>query len=513
MLSRTSAAAPPVARAAACASLGAADRFAVFSDGPFTAAAGGGTSITGRIAAKGDVTVDGVYINPGPNDATPTVVTGGSFIGGRTTGQGGTLNGGVRYADTLDIAQNFQVNGARIHDEPPFSFDDEFTNLALLSDTWGEREQTPGATVTLQPWGALELRGPVDGLNVFTIDGADFTRRTDPGHHGHAAVGDRVRTHQRHDEHGADDRPAVPERQPRRDRRPPDLEPAARVRPARHARRGVEGAHPRPARGRHRGRASAARRPADRRLRPARRHRRDRDSARRLPARRATGHLAHARGVVRRPVRQPRDADAQHRQPGSRRALGRPRRARLRQLHEPRPARRVLQRPRRRSGQPDPRNRRQHNRHRRWHRGALRRGDHRHQAHQRAGAVGPVDHRARRSGRASGEVGPARRGRVRHVRRARRVRARHRGVRRGRRRDRLHRARGRHARRRRDDQPEPGGDPHRPERERGRDQPLRGDRAADRPRAADAPARRPRPAVRVPTSAACCRASPPPTSS
>ena len=174
MLSRTSAAAPPVARAAACASLGAADRFAVFSDGPFTAAAGGGTSITGRIAAKGDVTVDGVFIGPGPNDATPTVVTGGSFIGGRTTGQGGTLNGGVRYADALDIAQNFQVNGARIHDEPPFSFDDEFTNLALLSDTWGEREQTPGATVTLQPWGALELRGPVDGLNVFTIDGADF---------------------------------------------------------------------------------------------------------------------------------------------------------------------------------------------------------------------------------------------------------------------------------------------------------------------------------------------------
>ena len=168
-------AAPPVARAAACDSLGAADRFAVFSNGPFTAAAGGGTQIIGRIGAKGDVTVDGVYIAPGPNDLTPTVVTGGSFIGGRTTGQGGTLNGGVRYADALDIAQNFQVNGDRIHDTPPFSFTDEFTNLALLSDTWAEREQTPGATVTLQPWGALELRGPSDGLNVFTIDGADFT--------------------------------------------------------------------------------------------------------------------------------------------------------------------------------------------------------------------------------------------------------------------------------------------------------------------------------------------------
>jgi choice-of-anchor A domain-containing protein len=175
LLTGRSDAAPPTARAAACDSLGAADRFAVFSDGPFTAAAGAGTSITGRIAAKGDVTVDGVSISPGPNDATPTVVTGGSFIGGRTTGQGGTLNGGVRYADALDLAPNFTVNGDRIHDEPPFSFDDEFTNLALISDTWAQREQTAGATVTLQPWGALELRGPNDGLNVFTIDAADIT--------------------------------------------------------------------------------------------------------------------------------------------------------------------------------------------------------------------------------------------------------------------------------------------------------------------------------------------------
>jgi len=175
LLAAHSEAAPPVARAAACDSLGAADRFAVFSDGPFTAAAGGGTQIIGRVAAKGDVTLDGVFIAPGPNDATPTVVTGGSFIGGRTTGQGGTLNGGVRYADALDIAPSFQVNGDRIHDTPPFSFADEFTDLALLSDTWAELEQTAGATVTLQPWGALELRGPSEGLNVFTIDGADFT--------------------------------------------------------------------------------------------------------------------------------------------------------------------------------------------------------------------------------------------------------------------------------------------------------------------------------------------------
>ena len=102
--------AAPRAQAAACESLGAADRFAVFSHGAFTAAAGGGTTIVGRIAAAGDVTLDGVFLGPGPADPSPTVVTGGSLIAGRTTGQGGTLNGGVRYADELDIAQNFQVN-------------------------------------------------------------------------------------------------------------------------------------------------------------------------------------------------------------------------------------------------------------------------------------------------------------------------------------------------------------------------------------------------------------------
>ena len=148
--------------------------FAVFSHGAFTAAAGGGTTIVGRIAAAGDVTLDGVFLGPGPADPSPTVVTGGSLIAGRTTGQGGTLNGGVRYADELDIAQNFQVNGDRIHADPPFSFAGEFTSLALLSDTWAARDQTPGATVTLQPWGELQLVGTSTGLNVFTIDAADF---------------------------------------------------------------------------------------------------------------------------------------------------------------------------------------------------------------------------------------------------------------------------------------------------------------------------------------------------
>ena len=64
--------APPGARVAACDWLGAADRFAVFSDGVFTAAAGGGTTINGRVAAAGDVTLDGVTLT----GSAPAVVTG-----------------------------------------------------------------------------------------------------------------------------------------------------------------------------------------------------------------------------------------------------------------------------------------------------------------------------------------------------------------------------------------------------------------------------------------------------
>ena len=63
-----------------CASLGQAANFAVFSDGAFNASEPSGTSISGRIAAAGDVTLDGVSVNPAAGDATPTIVAGGNFI-------------------------------------------------------------------------------------------------------------------------------------------------------------------------------------------------------------------------------------------------------------------------------------------------------------------------------------------------------------------------------------------------------------------------------------------------
>src|SRR4051794_8118790 len=161
----------PAARAASCAALGVADDFAVFSNGAFKAARGG-TTITGRIAARSTVTLDGVFVGPGTGDEPPTVITGASLVAGKTYGYGGTLNGGVRYASIYSVAPNFTVNGARNHLAPPFSFADEFQALGLLSDRWSELPQTPGAQVTFSS-GALTLRGASSGLNVFHVDAAD----------------------------------------------------------------------------------------------------------------------------------------------------------------------------------------------------------------------------------------------------------------------------------------------------------------------------------------------------
>src|SRR4051812_11802193 len=98
--------AAPVARAAACNALGAADGFAIFSHQTFTAPAG--VSMIGRLAAAGTVTLgSGVNLSGSPS---PAIVAGGDFVAGKSGG-GGTVNGGVRYAANKDVASNFTING------------------------------------------------------------------------------------------------------------------------------------------------------------------------------------------------------------------------------------------------------------------------------------------------------------------------------------------------------------------------------------------------------------------
>ena len=166
----------PAAAAAQCASLGAAADFGVFSDGAFNASASSGTSITGRVAAAGDVTLDGVFVGPAAGDATPTIVAGGNFTGGQTTHAGGTVNGGVTYGGTGNVAQNFTVNGGLTKAAPPFTFATEFDSLKAESSSLASQAQSSGATVVLQPWGALELTGTAPGLNVFTVTAAELAQ-------------------------------------------------------------------------------------------------------------------------------------------------------------------------------------------------------------------------------------------------------------------------------------------------------------------------------------------------
>ena len=163
------------AGASDCASFGQAANFAVFSDGAFNASESSGTSISGRIAAAGDVTLDGVFVGPASGDASPTIVAGGNFTAGRTTGAGGTVNGGVTYGGTSNVAPNFTVNGGLTNAAPPFSFATEFTSIKTLSASLAGLPQSTGSSVSLA-YGALTLTGTATGLNVFTVDATQLAQ-------------------------------------------------------------------------------------------------------------------------------------------------------------------------------------------------------------------------------------------------------------------------------------------------------------------------------------------------
>ncbi len=163
------------AAASDCASLGQAANFAVFSDGAFNSSETSGTSVSGRIAAAGDVTLDGDLIAPANGDSSPTITAGGNFTAGKTTGAGGTVNGGVTYGGTSSVGSNFVINGGLTRAQPPFSFDTEFQSLKELSASVADLPQSPGATVSLA-YGALTLTGTASGLNVFTVDATQLAQ-------------------------------------------------------------------------------------------------------------------------------------------------------------------------------------------------------------------------------------------------------------------------------------------------------------------------------------------------
>ncbi len=164
-----------------CASLGQAAHFAAFSHGDFNASPPGGESITGRIAAAGNVTFGGpgsggVFVSGATGDTSPTVIAGHDLRVGQS-GAGGTLSGGATYGNAVSVAANFFVTPPATKATAPFSFDDEFTSLRTLSASLADQGQSAGATVRLNPDShALELTGPNAGLNVFTVSAAQITQ-------------------------------------------------------------------------------------------------------------------------------------------------------------------------------------------------------------------------------------------------------------------------------------------------------------------------------------------------
>src|ERR1700729_3014479 len=164
-----------------CASLGQAAGFVAFSHEDFNASPPGGENITGRIAAAHNVAIEGpgsagVFVSPAPGDPSPTVIAGHDLSLG-LSGAGGNLSGGARYGNTITGAPNFIVSGGQQEASPGFSFDDEFTSLRSLSASLADEDQTPGATVSLNPGShALELRGTDTATNVFTVSAAQLTQ-------------------------------------------------------------------------------------------------------------------------------------------------------------------------------------------------------------------------------------------------------------------------------------------------------------------------------------------------
>jgi choice-of-anchor A domain-containing protein len=138
------------AQGADCASLGQAAAYDVFSAGALTMAS---QTMDGRAAAAGDGSLASMEMGGGTDEGFDLV------SGGRITGNGGvTVNGDVRYRDSLT---GVVVNGGVASQGPPpdgLDFAKEFTSLATLGDFLGAQRTTPGATYTVQPW-ALQLQG------------------------------------------------------------------------------------------------------------------------------------------------------------------------------------------------------------------------------------------------------------------------------------------------------------------------------------------------------------------
>ncbi len=157
---------PARAEAQECVGLGTAAPYDVFTRGNYTVA---NTQIQGRVAAGGDVSVAsygiGTLLSPDP--ARADLIAGGSL----TASNAQAANGSVTFATTLSGTIS-TPHGTLTRAPAPFSFDEAFSNLALLSAQLAELP--PNGTISGPTYGALQLTGGDAARNVFSITAAQL---------------------------------------------------------------------------------------------------------------------------------------------------------------------------------------------------------------------------------------------------------------------------------------------------------------------------------------------------
>jgi choice-of-anchor A domain-containing protein len=159
---------PGSAAAADCANLGVPGQFDVFAQSGLNSA---NETIPGRVAAGGNAILAGPNIGLSP-PLTPDANRADLVVGNDlTVNNGGTVGTGkVTYGGTF--TGSITAYGGLHHEDPTFSFADEFTTLEARSAQWADLAGTP---VTGSGYGVM-FTGTNAPLNVFSVKASDMEK-------------------------------------------------------------------------------------------------------------------------------------------------------------------------------------------------------------------------------------------------------------------------------------------------------------------------------------------------
>ncbi len=126
------------------------------------------TSVGGRIAAGGSISLSGVGIGAALTNSRgqrDDIITAGAI----SMSNGSVANGNIRYAGAAAFRGVGIPNGSAYNAAAPFSFENARSEILALSSAWSELAVTGSTTVQ---WGGVNLVGTSSGLNVFSVSSA-----------------------------------------------------------------------------------------------------------------------------------------------------------------------------------------------------------------------------------------------------------------------------------------------------------------------------------------------------